>query len=132
MQAYVDTRTVAERWFEAKDAGADPDRLADSISPKFHDLLDTSYLAHTDQLVRVVLTDRANPTHVWGLVLHELLGIPVKKDLWKSVPPIYLFPKLKHHSKDQLQDIAAHMDEQVAKFNGYGFLDLADFVAGNK
>lgn len=131
MRAYVDTRRVAEVWFQLRDSGADPDRLGDLTTPRFRAGLYDPASRHPDHLARVMLNDGTNPTHTFGLVLHELLGVPIKKDLWKSIPPNYLFPKLTGYTKSQLGDIADHMEAQLARYHSHSFVDRADYSVGN-
>ena len=132
MQAFVDTRTVLRNWFQTNNEAAMDERLTALISPKFHEYLQLSSVEESDELARTILTDDLNPTHAWGLVLHDLLGIPIKKDLWKSVPINFLFPSLKNYSEDQLNDIAFHLESEVARFKSYGIRERADFVVGNR
>ena len=132
MQAFVDTRTVVSNWFQANNETTADKRLAALISPKFQEYLQVSHAEQTEQIARMILTDDLNPTHAWGLVLNDLLGIPIKKDLWKSVPINFLFPGLKNYSEDQLNDIAFHLESQVTRFKSYGIRERADFVVGNR
>lgn len=102
------------------------------LGPRYQASLGVLPSDQIKDLERVAFLDDFNPSHVWGILFCNQFGIPLKKDIWKSIPSLQVISTLEAYSDSQLEDIASLLDAKYGNFKSMRFFDKADFSVGNR
>ena len=116
---------------EARIGISDVNSWQDSLSPYWLQVLLPSPGGQQWNIEDLVLADSLNPTHVWGILLSNLLAVPLKKDLWKTTPIGFILGRSRRYSQAQLADMGRVYDARLARQHSLDFWRRADSVAGN-